>query len=194
MRNFLGFPKGLRSYRPAWIFRSLLSLLVATAALSQAPRNLQVVDLAADSSPEAVEQAHAAFSAGNTILRVTSGSPDEIRRLIGVSLGAAEVNVTTTGGTPSDAEPSKSTLRAAVAYKDRNGAIRSAVVYSPNEWQGQSVNRWTDSLNAWIEREQLQQSGVSSEGAEPEPPHDAWTALYRSTIIATASSPLPYFE
>jgi hypothetical protein len=164
----------------------------AVSAIGQTPGSLKVVDLATDTPMEAIEQAHAGFAAGDTILRVTNGTPEDVQQLIGASLPNADVTTGTpgraTGANGSLANQPKSLLRAAAAHKDKTGGIRSVSVFSPNEPDSVSIERWTQALDAWIDGEQAEELAMSPAASNPEPPQDAWTPLYRTTVISIDGS------
>ncbi len=190
MRNRVALSSaGFRLHCTRVAIHCLLAILMAgVAAFGQARESLQVIDLGGQTAPETLARAHAKLKAGTAILRVTSGDQGEMERLIGIPLMSVNVkNATTKGASASSADLQRSPslpLRAAAAYKDEHGVMRSAVVFSSDP-KPASVDggRRDDPLNTWIEHEQARTT-ASETGGGPEPPAEAWTSLYRTTLLS----------
>jgi hypothetical protein len=157
---------------------------------AQTPKSLKVEDLGADSSPADLARAHADLKNGGAILRVTGGNQKEIEHLIGVPLLGATVKTATGQHSMNKAGLSSTPslqMTAAAAYKDKNGAIRSAVVFSPTA-VGTAAGEESSlkHLNAWVEQEQARAlAAAPAESVDPEPPPEAWTAIYRTTVLGS---------
>ncbi len=162
---------------------------ICVSLKAQTVNNLKVEDLSVDSSPEEIAQAHADLKKGAAIVRVTNGTQKDIERLISVPLFSATVQAATGPTQATSAKLLNSPplqMTGAAAYKDEHGVVRSDVVYSStrpttNTSQGSSL----DALNTWVEQEQARELGTAGEGDQPEPPAEAWTAVYRQTWIST---------
>jgi hypothetical protein len=169
----------------AWVF----ACFICVSLMAQTANNLKLEDLSVDSSPAEIAKAHADLKNGTAILRVTGGSQKDIQRLIGVPLLGATVKAASGATQASRAQLlNKRPLQmtGAAAYKDEKGVIRSAVVFSsPTSTEAKNEESLANSLNRWIEREQARQLGGSGEDDGPKPPEDAWTAVYRQTILSS---------
>jgi hypothetical protein len=167
----------------------LASVFAPRSVLAQTPRTLEVVDLGTDASPDTVAKARAGFKTGTTILRVMGGKQADVERLIGIPLMSATVKSAT--GLISRAEllsrPS-SQLRGAAAYKDARGMVRSVLAFASDSSWNEGTERWRNSLDTWIEHEQSRALTAAADSSDPEPPPEAWTAIFRTTLITEASS------
>jgi hypothetical protein len=168
------------------------SCLLSVPSFAQVAKNLEVEDLGVDSSPEAVAQAQADLKNGAAILRVKSGSQKDVEQLIGIPLFDTVVKAATGKAPTSRADLLSSPslqVTAAAAYKDERGVIRSAVVFSSSAAATTSdVQSGLKSLNGWIEAERAREADPAADSADPEPPPEAWTAIYRITLIVSQTN------
>ncbi|MBV8069650.1 MAG: Ig-like domain repeat protein [Acidobacteriaceae bacterium] len=177
-------------FRKNALLACIFACFLGAPSFPQTARNLEVEDLGVNSSPDAVTQAQAKFNNGIAILRVQSGTQQDIERLIGIPLLGATVKAATAQAPLSKAELLNSPslqVTAAAGYKDEQGVVRSAVVFtatSPSKSTGStSAESGLSSLNTWIQHEQARASGSTAESTAPEPPPAAWTAIYRTTLM-----------
>jgi D-alanyl-D-alanine carboxypeptidase len=186
--------------RSRWALLSLAFLLCfglcslfGKVYASAPPKNLQVIDLNTAPSDADLTKAQAAFHEGSAIIRITGGNMGDLRRLLQVQLSEAEATTTSSGkpiplGGPPNGERLK--LWSVAVYIDGNGVVRSVQTFSPAAKKDTSFRadledtKWRDRQDKWIKQELSRASGALV--GDPEPPPEAWTTLYVTTVQASA--------
>ena len=152
----------------------LASYFVYVAAATAGQGSLEVIDLSSTSTAEEASNARAAFAKGDAIVRMIGGSPADFERLLGVRTGEFKA-FSDRNQTPGAGSRTQLKLQAVAAYVDGKGILRSMLSFAPD---GEG---WQKQMEKWVAREQSKAAGASVV-ADPEPPSDAWTLLYSTTI------------
>jgi len=171
-REQLGIGSALR------IALTLASYFVYVAAAAAGQRNLEVIDLSSTSSAKEVSEARGAFAKGDAIVRMIGGSPADFNRMVGVRIADSKA-LTQTSNKPGAGPQAGAQLKlqAVAAYMDGKGILRSMLSFAPD---GEG---WRKRVDDWVAREQSKAAGARL--GDPEPPSDAWTLLYSTTILAS---------
>jgi len=155
---------------------------VAVAVASQ--RSLEVIALGATSTADEASKAREALAKGSAIIVMTDRTPDEFKSTFGSYIAnskafKAKSNARLPDPAASESEPL--TLRGVAAYVDASGITRSVQMFAAADDPGDGKNGWKQHLNDWIATEQTKALDAA---ADPEPPAQAWTLLYQTTIHA----------
>jgi Big-like domain-containing protein/galactose oxidase-like protein len=153
---------------------------------AQAPRDIQVYELAPNTDRQTQQKAMEAYKNGH-ILRVLGTGPEDIARIFGSRLGTFDVSEESRRDAlriaGKEHRPLK--LQAAAGYKDANGVIHTVQSFAPEQQPSDPKReQWRKHLDDWIEREQAKAAQASVD--DPEPPAQAWTILYTTTVQATS--------
>ena len=159
----------------------LASYLVWGAAAAAGQRSLEVIDLNSTSAADEASKARAAFAKGDAIVRMIGASPADFERLVGVRTGEIKAFSDKTQK-PGAASRRQLKLQAVAAYVDGKGILRSLLSFAPDG------DGWRKQMDEWVAREQSKAAGILQEGDNPEPPADAWTLLYTTTIQTSDSA------
>ena len=159
----------------------LASYLVCGAAAAAGQRSLEVIDLNSTSAADEASKARTAFAKGDAIVRMIGASPADFERLVGVRTGEIKAFSDKTQK-PGAASRRQLKIQAVAAYVDGKGILRSLLSFAPDG------DGWRKQMDEWVAREQSKAAGILQEGDSPEPPADAWTLLYTTTIQTSDSA------
>ena len=159
--------------------------LMARPLIGQFPKELQVVDITPNPDATTAGEAARAYDEGN-IIRVLNATEADVIPLFGVTLGTFKAfQASGKALSPDTARSKPLKLRAVAGYKDGRGVVHIVQSFAPDDSADVKKSRWREHLDDWIRQEQAKAAQTTVE--DPQPPEQAWTTLYETTIQATTN-------